>query len=222
MLSRMMTPRVWFPSLALLSLTLALSFSSDAAPGKSLLRMETTGSSFKVFVYKRGVASAFAHDHIIGVSDFKGMVTFDSDDPTKSHVALVVESASLQVLDSELSEKDKGEVKSNMDRDVLEVEKHPKIRFSSKKVELTERKAATAEKAETLTLKVTGELDLHGEKKSITLPVNIEVKDGEVIAKGATDLTQSEWGIKPYTAFLGAVGVKDLVKIEFTIVSKSR
>jgi hypothetical protein len=96
----------------------------------------------------------------------------------------------------------------------------PPTSFQSKKVELVSK---SIEKSEVvLKLKVTGTLTLHGVSKSITIPVSVRVKGGSVVTKGACQLTQSHFGITPFSKFLGTVKVKDKVKVAFEITSKSQ
>ncbi|MEU3090314.1 YceI family protein [Streptomyces massasporeus] len=41
--------------------------------------------------------------------------------------------------------------------------------------------------------------------------------NGDGLLRGWATITQSAWGIKPYTAFLGALRLADEVRIEFEV-----
>jgi polyisoprenoid-binding protein YceI len=58
-----------------------------------------------------------------------------------------------------------------------------------------------------------GELTIMG----ITRPVTIQggVTDGRVV--GGASVVQSRWGIRPYSAFLGALRLRDEVKVDFDV-----
>ena len=60
---------------------------------------------------------------------------------------------------------------------------------------------------------VDGELTVMG----VTRPVMVEgrVTDGRVV--GGATVVQSQWGIRPYSAFFGALKLSDEVKIDFDI-----
>jgi hypothetical protein len=51
----------------------------------------------------------------------------------------------------------------------------------------------------------------------ITRPVTIQggVTDGRVA--GGASVVQSRWGIRPYSAFLGALRLSDEVKVDFDV-----
>lgn len=211
-----------------LALTLALALLSGPAAraGDSKARDELPDkakSQFRVLVFKRGIASGFAHDHIMGVSDYQGAVHFDPADLTKSSVSIVVQAASLQVLDSKLSEDDRKEVKGNMDSDdVLHVEKYKTIEFKSKTIKLIRSDPRKDGKGTEYRLKITGDLKLHGTTKPVTFAAVVTDHGGHLVTEGEALVKQSLWGMEPYSAFLGAVGVKDVVKVTFKIVSKPK
>jgi len=210
---------------ALIVLTLGLivpGLAALASPPAPALQIDAKGSQFQVFVWKRGLASAFAHDHIMGANDFKGVVEFDRAKPSQSKVYLRIPAAKLQEQKSKMSAEDVKTVKKHMDEDVLEVSKFPSIIFRSSKVVVVKTVKATASEPGNLQLKVTGELDLHGQKHEKTLDVMLVEKAGQLTVTGECKLRQTEYGITPFSAFLGAVGVKDVVDLKFRILTKSR
>ena len=58
-----------------------------------------------------------------------------------------------------------------------------------------------------------GELTLHGVKRSVRLKAIAASVDGLTRLRGTVDLKQTEFGIKPYTKFFGAVGVSDKLRV---------
>ncbi|MCP9953322.1 YceI family protein [Actinomadura madurae] len=96
-----------------------------------------------------------------------------------------------------LSDQDRAEIKKNL-RKVLDVRRHPRIRFVS---------TGAGEDA------VEGDLTIMGRTK----PVRVRaVRAGDRVRGGAT-VTQSRWGITPYSAFFGALRLADDVEIEFDL-----
>ena len=55
----------------------------------------------------------------------------------------------------------------------------------------------------------------------VTLPVMVQgrVTDGRVV--GGASVVQSRWGIRPYSAFFGALKLSDEVKVDFNIALTS-
>lgn len=88
-------------------------------------------------------------------NDFGGSFTYDEGDPSKSHVEVVIKTASL---DSNHAERDK----HLRGKDFLDVNKFPEATFISTSYEETGANAAT----------LTGDLSLHGVTKPVTIAVS--------------------------------------------------
>ena len=58
-----------------------------------------------------------------------------------------------------------------------------------------------------------GRLTLHGVPRKIRIPAQVEVVNGMIHLRGNCSILQSQYGIRPFTKMLGAVGVADEVKI---------
>ena len=87
-----------------------------------------------------------------------------------------------------------GEIEKNIREDVLHSAKFPVIRFEASDV------GADA---------ITGKLTLHGVTREIRV-----ARKGDVVEY---ELDQRDFGIKPYTAMLGTLKVKPVVKVQVTL-----
>lgn len=156
--------------------------------------------TLQVKTYRAGMAQKAGHDLVIDVTSWNATVTVDGD--SQCTVELGADPRSLHVRDGHggakpLSDKDRTDIRKNIDSKVLKGEA---ITFRCAGVSLNG----------TGTAPVNGEVAMAG----TTRPVSFEVEigpDGQV--KGTVPLTQSEWGIKPYTALMGALKVKDEVEV---------
>ena len=93
----------------------------------------------------------------------------------------------------------------------LDVQQHPHIRFASTSV--TPRSDGA--------LIVEGHLTLRGRTRTVRLPVTVvEQPDGSVRGRGTLSFKVSDFGIEPYSAFLGAVKVKDEVKLHLDLIAR--
>jgi polyisoprenoid-binding protein YceI len=172
------------------------------AEASSERAIDSERSAVTVRVYKGGLFSSFGHDHEIWVPIKDG--AFDEE---KSTVWFVVEARSLQVLDSEASEKDRAEIQATMlGPKVLDSEKFREIRFHSTEVNRHSNDQWT----------VHGDVTLHGQ----TRPVQAEVERKNGGYRGSAQLRQKDFGITPVSVAGGSVKVKDEVRIEFEIVGK--
>jgi polyisoprenoid-binding protein YceI len=170
-------------------------------------------SSLTVFVAKDGALARMAHDHNIGVKTISGKVTIQNSNPTASSLEFDADARSLVILD-QISAKDKTEITNNMNNSVLESAKFPKIAFRSTSISNFNQNGNNA------SFTVNGDLTLHGATKRIAIAVNVAQSGASLRATGQYTLRQTDFGIKPYSAFLGAIKVKNEVVIKFNMVAK--
>jgi polyisoprenoid-binding protein YceI len=167
---------------------------ADAGP------IDVQHSKLTVFVYKSGMFSAFADNHVISAPIARGTITTA---PSRA-VEIVVNAADLVPLDPGLDPSKRAEVRTRMlGADVLDTAKFPTIQFESTAIE-----PAGSDR-----WNVSGRLTIHGVTRAISFPV---VKS-EGRYRGETRLLQRDFGITPIRIAGGTVSVKDEIKIEFEI-----
>ncbi|MFC4149594.1 YceI family protein [Micromonospora mangrovi] len=153
---------------------------------------------------RAGVGSAVGHDLTIEVTDWSAQVDVPETGAADATVTAHVELGSLAVREGSggarpLTDKDRGEIETNARR-TLDVPHHPRATFDSTRV-------TTADDCTT----VSGTLSLHG----VTAPIDVQVREvAPDRYRATTVVTQSAYGIKPYSAFLGALKVRDDVQVE--------
>lgn len=152
---------------------------------------------------REGIAAQVGHDLTIEVTRWSGEIVV-ADDPEQSSVDVTAEVGSLRVLEATggvkpVSERDKREILQNTRR-VLDADHHPHARFVSNKI-TADGKGGT----------IDGTLTLLGKDQPLRLAVT-STGDGRYRATGM--VIQSDYGIKPYTAFFGALKVADPVTVE--------
>lgn len=153
----------------------------------------------QVKTYREGMAQAVGHDLVIDVTQWQATVAV-AGDGTPS-ITFDVDPRSLQVREGlrgvkPLSDKDRSDIRKNIDDKILEGKP---ISFRSK--------SATADEGGPLT--VTGDLTLGG----TTREEKFALQRGDGRMAGTLSLNQSDYGIKPYRAMLGALKVRDGVEI---------
>jgi polyisoprenoid-binding protein YceI len=165
--------------------------------------IDTARSTLTLFVYKSGLFSAFADDHIIRAPIAAGSISAEAP----LAVDISVRSASLTVLDPKLAADKRSEVQSRMvGPEVLDTATYPDIAFKSTAVEPAGPDRWT----------VTGRLSVHGRTHEMTFPVAL--KDGRY--RGTVVVKQRDFGIEPISIAGGTVKVKDELKVEFDIVAQ--
>lgn len=154
----------------------------------------------EVRTYREGFAQKVGHDLVIDVGQWQATVEV-RDGGAPSSIGLEADSRSLQVREGvrgvkPLTDKDCAEIRKAIDDKILRTQP---IAFRSSAVESSDRR-----------LTVRGELTMAGTTRPATFELDLAT-DGRV--SGTLAVTQSEWGIKPYRAFMGALKVRDTVEI---------
>jgi polyisoprenoid-binding protein YceI len=181
-----------------LCMAVALTTASGASAAGRPIDVEH--STLTVLVFKSGLFSAFADDHVISAPIASGSI---SDDAALA-VEVKVRSAGLKVLDPNLSASKRAEVQTRMiGPEVLDVTNFPDITFTSTAVDAVGPKR----------WQVTGRLTIHGQAQTVRVPVVLETGKyrGDVVIK------QKDFGITPIRVAGGTVRVKDEVTVRFEI-----
>jgi YceI-like domain len=178
--------------------------SLPTAPAAETHRIDKERSTLTVHVYKSGLFSALADNHIIQAPIASGSLS----DKEPLAVELVVRTSEMKVLDPDMAAAKRAEVQAGMvSEKVLDIAKYPEVTFSSTMV--------TAAGADKWT--VVGRLTIRGETRTITVPV---VRQGGTYS-GSVEIKQRDFGIEPISVAGGTVKVKDQLKIEFDIVVRT-
>lgn len=160
-----------------------------------MARYDASSAEILVFTFKEGLLSAVAHDLKLKATKF----TLDVEGDT---ARLDLDAGSLKVASpmkdgqenpSAIPQLLWGEIEKNMNADVLEVKRHPRIEFVTTRVTDTE---------------VVGRLTLHGQSHELR-----GTRSGRVVE---FRFEQRRFGIKPFSAMLGSLKVKDEVRVRVT------
>lgn len=154
---------------------------------------------------RTGLGSRAGHDLTIEVTRWHAEVVVNTGEPERSSVDVEVEVESMEVREGSggvksLTDSDRADIKRNIREKVLDTAKHPTIGFHSSRIDATPDSVT-----------VTGDLTITGTTRPVT--VRGMVDDGGRVQAGAT-VQQSRWGIKPYSAFFGALKLADDVSVE--------
>ena len=172
-------------------------------------------SRFTVRAFASGMFSAFGHNPTLAVRDFEGEATFSPDAIDDSRLVLRIKAGSLSVTDK-ISDKDRRELESTMNQDVLETSRYPEIVFESS--EISASKAADGQ----FSVNMGGTLTLHGVSNSQPVAAQISLTGDMLRAHGEFTVLQSAYGIKPISVAGGALKVKDELKCSFDVVARKK
>lgn len=153
-----------------------------------------------LFVYteREGALSAVGHDLKLRVSSLTASVDGDELIVEVAADSLKVEACIVDGKEKSVSIVDRKVIERNTAKDVLEAGRHPKVTYRGRL-----ERAGDA-------FVVRGELSIRGTTEALELP--FESKGDRWHASASLD--QREWGIEPYTAFLGTLKIKPTLRIE--------
>ena len=170
-----------------------------AAAGGATFRVDPEQTRLAVRLYREGVGSALAHDHVVEATEIGGSVEYDAARPEASAIVIEVRTTSLRVdepaarrrlgLEGDLSDSQRADVDKAMRApDQLDVARHPTIRFVSTRV-LAEGEGR---------LRVTGRLTLRGVTQEVTFPATVALDSGVLRGRATLTFLQSSFGYRPY------------------------
>jgi polyisoprenoid-binding protein YceI len=167
-----------------------------AAPASAALKLPFSAKDSKV----EFVGAKVTGKHVGSFGGFQGTVHLTDGNPEKSSVEVEIDMASLTTDTEKLTAHLKGP-------DFFDVEKFPKAKFVSTGI--------SAGGAGGASHTVTGNLELHGVKKSIRFPASIKVEGSSVSVGAEFAINRKDFGV----AFAGMPDdlIKDDVLIKLTI-----
>jgi YceI-like domain len=165
------------------------------------------GATLTVRTKKGGAAAKAGHDLEMEVTRWSAKLEL-GDSPEASFTA---DSRSFKVVEGTggvkpLDAEEKAAIPQTIDEEVL---KGTAIEFQSSRIEV-DRGGHTVD--------VEGELELFGQRHPVAFKLNVGF-NGRMA--GSAQLTQSEWGIEPYTALFGTLKVADDVEVEIRADTRS-
>jgi polyisoprenoid-binding protein YceI len=164
--------------------------------------MSTAHGTLHVFTFKEGILARAAHDLRLTLERFQ--VSLEQD-----MLTAVFETASLRVdgtmrdgrLDrSELAERDRLEIEGVIRSRILAVDTYPRARLEAQ----VRREGAVCS--------IDGELELLGQRRKIAFearPTGTSADEWEA----EVALAPSRWGVRPYSAMLGAIRLADRIRV---------
>src|SRR5215510_9166110 len=148
---------------------------------------------------RTGLGARAGHDLTIEVTRWQAEAAVDTADLARSSVSVEADADSFAVREGTggvkpLTDGDRAEIKKTIREKILLTGQHPAITFQSTRV------AGTPQ-----SFSIDGDLTITGRTQPVT--VHGQLTDDRV--QGSAAIVQSRWGIRPYTAFFGALKLSD-------------
>jgi hypothetical protein len=188
-------------------------------PGR-IFRLVTADSEVRILVYRSGKLAKLGHNHVIRSHDLSGVVTLP-EDPTQARFEIRMPVLLLAIDEPESRAGEgpdfatpvddnarQGTHRNMMKPEVLDGDHFPVV---------TVRSGSIARAAAENDFDVTFEVELRGQVHELKAPVHFEVQGDALVARGEMALKQTDLGITPFTAAMGALAIKDELRIKFDI-----
>jgi polyisoprenoid-binding protein YceI len=193
----------------------------DIVPQESLLT---------ILVYRGGTLASAGHNHVIASHDLSGALFIPSEILQSSfevHIpvaTLTVDEASLRAqqpgtdFPPDVSEGAKAGTRHNMlSEALLDAQHNPEIVLRALRLE---RSAGAAADSDAVLAQV--QSTLRGQERTFTVPVRYRRAGSDTLeVSGESALRQSELGLTPFSAMLGALQVQDEMHVSFHIVARA-
>jgi polyisoprenoid-binding protein YceI len=187
-------------------------------------QIDTQRSLLQILVYRGGKLASLGHNHVIASHDLTGTVT-RTDPLTATRFDLRLPVASLTVDEPEL----RREAGADFQTEV------PQSARDGTRRNLLSGALLDAEHFAHIRLHATDALDLQngrfdvgvdveikGQTHRLRVPVQLQVSTDELSASGELAILQSDLGLTPFTALLGALMVENKLVVRFQVVATRR
>ncbi len=190
----------------------------------------TDESVFAVVTHRGGLAGSLAHNHFITANEYLADFVYDASDPSQSTLRFSTLVEDLIVDDPEqqaawidriralglleefgdLSENDRNKVRREMlDDDQLDPDNHPLIAAVLTGLAEQPRRIGEVDFTHVATVEVT----VHGTTVTREVPLRYESEGDDLRIEAVGHFKFEEFGIEPYSAFLGTVKVQNEFEI---------
>ena len=186
--------------------------SAAALPGGETATYRVTpesGSNFSLDVFKTGLMAGKKH-HFVFLR-YGGEIEYDRENPGNSKVHFRVEAASAILTDNWVSEADRKKILAAALHDMTAAGNYPELVFSSTRIEAGGSNRFAVE----------GMLTVGGIPKPVTIPVTIQPQPPDRMdLAGEAQIRLRDYGLKPPSAFLGAIGTKNELAVSFNLTAR--
>lgn len=191
--------------------------SSPAEPQGKLYLIDPLESDLRIVTYPKG---RFGHAHVIGGEVLHGQINLpENHHHVQFNIELKVTDFKVdnsewrqdEGLDPDMSERAIQGTRDNMLSDkVLNAKRYPVIRIQGLNAS-----------GPLWQPDINAEITLAGISRKITLPVSVMRMENSLVVTGQLQLLQTDFGIEPFTALGGIIGVADKILIRFRIHAKA-
>jgi len=189
-------------------------------------------SLLTIRVYRGGALASAGHNHLIACRALRGTV-YVPEDIMRSSFEVHIPVAELTVDEAALREQElsadfpaqvadsarEGTRRNMLGEALLDAAHNPEILLSGARLEGAAAASGAAAGEPTALAQVGA--TLRGQTHTLSVPLHYQLEGGQLVAAGETALRQTDLGLTPFSAMLGALQVQDEMRIRFRIVARA-
>jgi len=186
--------------------------------------VESRESLLTILAFRGGALAKAGHNHVIASHDMTGTI-YVPDDQSRSTFEVHVPVAQLTIDEPELRSKEgpdfptevpdsakEGTRRNMLSEALLNGAQYPDILLVSEHIGAP----AAAGSPTPADVQVT----IRGQVHSLAVPVTCSFEDSKLIVSGELPIKQTDLGLAPFSAMLGALQVQDELRVRFRIVAR--
>jgi polyisoprenoid-binding protein YceI len=186
----------------------------DVSPRASLLT---------ILAFRGGTLAKVGHNHVIASHDVSGTF-YVPDDVTHSTFELRIPVGQLVIDEPDLRAKEgpdfpkdvpdsakEGTRRNMLSEGLLNGGQYPDISLVSQHIDVITPGSQ---------VRADVEVTVRGQTHTVSVPVTYSLTNGELVASGEFPLKQTDLGLTPFTAMLGALAVQDEMRVRFRFVAR--
>lgn len=180
-------------------------------------------SLLTILAFRGGALAKAGHNHVIASHDVSGTF-YVPDEVLRSTFELHVPVAELTIDEPDLRGKEgaefptevpesakEGTRRNMLSEALLNGAQYPDITLLSQHIEA----AATGS-----AVRADVQINIRGQAHTVAVPVTYSLANGELVASGELPIKQTDLGLTPFSAMLGALQVQDEMRVRFRIVAR--
>lgn len=194
--------------------------SGHAVPPPGEYTVSPESSWIRVLVFRGGLLGGLGHNHVVSAARIAGSVEI-ADPAAESNLHLAISYAALEVDDPAVREAEGDRFQGTVPADDIAGTRAnmlgPKLLDDAgyDGVELSSAAIRRAGSGWIVSIDVT----LLGETRQLEFPVDVEVLGDTLRATGSREVTHDELGLRPFTAALGTLRVRNEMTFRYSIVA---
>ncbi len=192
--------------------------------------VDSRQSLLTILAFRGGTLAKAGHNHVIASHDLTGTF-YVPDDVLRSTFEIHMPVAELTIDEPALRAREgpefpaevpdsarEGTRRNMLSEALLDGARYPEITLESQRI--TSSSAPAGSVPDPLAVQADMQITVRGQAHAVSVPVTYTLSGGELTAWGDLPIKQTELGLTPFSAMLGALQVQDELRVRFRIVAR--